>query len=148
MKLAYLISLALGTLAITSCPRPQLPNFCDKPDHIFVDPVCYEANKGLTIRASPIESADTSIRLYWMVYILADSSQQAPFLHPQIDNVLGGYALTLSDSSLKANQKVYVEVRSSCAGVPGKKTVAINGNVFVRRYNQANHCYQWEEKMD
>ncbi|WP_157816027.1 hypothetical protein [Spirosoma pollinicola] len=83
-----------------------------------------------------------------MVYILADSAQQAPYTHPQVNGIPAGYALTLPDSLLKANQKVYVEVRASCAGVPEEKTTAINGNVFVRRFNKTSACYQWTERND
>ncbi len=148
MKRIYLIILVAGTLAITGCPRPKLPDFCDKPAYIFVDPACYDSDKGLTIKASPIESSDSTSSLSWMVYILADSSQQAPYSHPQVKDIPAGYTLTLPDSLLNDNQKVYVEVRSRCAGVPDEKTIAINGDVFVRRFNKANDCYQWTERND
>lgn len=138
--------LILGLISLTSCPKPFSPTFCDKPEHVTITQMCYDLRKGLVVQASPVVSSDTSVKLNWTVYILADTSAKAPFFRPALNNVTAGYTVTLPDSLLRDNRKIFVEIRTTCTGVNANKAVGINANAFVKRYNKTSNCYQWGEQ--
>ncbi len=133
--------LLIGLLTVTtSCPRPQVPDFCPSPEQIYIQTKCYDSQTGLAIAVSPPPGNDQSVLLKWNVYVLADSLADAPFSNPQFRNVVSSTGLTIPDSILRDNQKVYVSIQSECAGYPQNKAPGQAAAAFIRRYNKANSC--------
>lgn len=127
---------------MTSCPTLYVPDFCASPNPITLTAGCYGIEQGVVMRTAPLVSADTSIRLNWTVYVMADTAAKAPFFNPQVKQLIAGNVLTLPDSVIKDNHKIYVVVETSCTG----KARGANLNVFVKRLNKASGCYYWGEQ--
>lgn len=144
MKLVQVSTLFLCVLLFSGCPRPVMPTFCDAPDRITVDNVCYKDNEGLIVRASRLAMADLTIRFEWTVFIFADSSNSQYFDHADITISNGPRQITVPDTLLKDNQKIYVRVNTYCS--ENEKAPGVRYNQFVKRYKKSNACYKWEEQ--
>ena len=59
---------------------------------------------------------------------MADTAARAPFRQPQLKGVAAGNAITLPDSLIKANRKIYIELQTTCAD----KTNGAVINAFVK----------------
>lgn len=134
----------LGLLPVlTSCPKPQIPEFCPAPARISCQTGCYDGKTGLHLSASEPPGSDSSVVLTWRVYVLADSSMGAPFSNPKIRDVRSGTNLIVADSLLGNNQKVYVQIQSACTGYPQDKAPGLMAAAFIKRYDKTSTCYRW-----
>lgn len=94
------------------------------------------------MRSAPLVSDDNSIMLRWTIYLMADTSAKAPFTHPVLNQVVTGNSITVPDSLLRDNRKIYVELVTTCAN----KVASPRYNAFVKRFNQKDNCYHWGEQ--